>query len=134
MANALRLVPDILLSKNSEIVKAVFSEIFTGYQTAMKFAIMEYILLSPNERKRLNIMMLPKIVPTASDLQIENGGYSVVKFHGTNFRKREAERLIRINLANNNIVVSALLSWAQEFRQVRLVDFASIREVIRIQN
>lgn len=34
----------------------------------MKVAIMEYVLLSPNERKRLNIIMLPKVSINATDL------------------------------------------------------------------
>ena len=112
----------------------MFTEIFEDYQRAVKIAIMEYILLSPNERKRLNIIMLPKIVPTAADLQVSNGGYSVVKFHGTNYRKLEAERHIKANLINNNIVVSSLLSWASDFKNIRLVNFSTIKGVLRILN
>ena len=67
MKNALLLVPDTLLTQNAALVKLVFAEIFSDYQIAVKVSIMEYILLSPNERKRLNIIMLPKIVPTAAD-------------------------------------------------------------------
>jgi hypothetical protein len=87
MAKALQLVPDRLLSENADLVKVIFSEIFSDYQVAVKFAILEYVLLSPYERKRLNIVMLPKVVPTASDLQVQSGGYSIVKYHGTHFRK-----------------------------------------------
>ena len=134
MTEALLLVSDTLMSEYSGIVKTVFLEIFRDYQIAMKVAILEYILLSPNERKRLNIIMLPKVVPTAAEVQVQFGGYSTAKFHGTHYRKLEAERQIKLNLTNNNIVVSSLLSWAQEFRFVRLFDFSSIKEVVRIQS
>lgn len=68
MTEALLLVSDTLMSEYSGIVKTVFLEIFRDYQIAMKVAILEYILLSPNERKRLNIIMLPKVVPTAAEV------------------------------------------------------------------
>lgn len=44
----------------------------------MKQAIVEYIVRSPDERKRLEIIILPDIVFTASELQIRSGGYSIV--------------------------------------------------------
>ena len=50
MTEALLLVSDTLMSEYSGIVKTVFLEIFGDYQIAMKVAILEYILLSPNER------------------------------------------------------------------------------------
>ena len=68
MTEALLLVSDTLMSEYSGIVKTVFLEIFRDYQIAMKVAILEYILLSPNERKRLNIIMLPKVVPTSTQV------------------------------------------------------------------
>ena len=68
MTEALLLVSDTLMSEYSGIVKTVFLEIFRDYQIAMKVAILEYILLSPNERKRLKIIMLPKVVPTAAEV------------------------------------------------------------------
>ncbi len=58
----------------------------------------------------------------------------MVKFHGTNYRKLEAEKQIKANLIINNIVVSSLLSWSSDFRRINLVDLASIKGVLRILN
>jgi dynein heavy chain len=43
----------------------------------MKQAIMDYILRSPDERRRLHILMLPHQVITAAERQVQNGGYSI---------------------------------------------------------
>ena len=37
----------------------------------MKYAILDYVVRSPNERKRLNIMILPAQVLTAAQLLVE---------------------------------------------------------------
>lgn len=60
-------MPDNLLTIYGNEVKELFQEIFEHYVKAMKTAIMEYILRSPDERKRLHILMLPKVVQTAAE-------------------------------------------------------------------
>ena len=82
MSRALDLVPDSLLSRFADDVRKLFSEVFGSYSKAMKQAILEYILRSPEERKRLHIMMLPRPIPTASERQLMSGGYSITKFSG----------------------------------------------------
>ena len=68
MSKALELINDLYLNDYEDLVSVLFQEIFRDYQRAMKVAIMEYVLLSPNERKRLNIIMLPKVSINATDL------------------------------------------------------------------
>ena len=68
-ARALDLVPDYLLSTFAAGVKVLFHDIFQSYIRAMKVAIMDYILRSPDERKRLHILMLPHKVLTAAERQ-----------------------------------------------------------------
>jgi len=67
MKNALDLVPDFLLSTYPVEVKMLFHDVFQNYLRAMKTAIMEYILRSPDERKRLHILELPHQVQTAAE-------------------------------------------------------------------
>lgn len=69
MKNALDLVPDYLLSTFPVAVKLLFHDVFQNYIRAMKTAIMDYILRSPDERKRLHILTLPHQVMTASENQ-----------------------------------------------------------------
>ena len=59
MQAVLDLVPDHLLTDFAAEVRMLFQDIFANYNSAMKFAIVEYVLRSPDERKRLHILMLP---------------------------------------------------------------------------
>lgn len=77
MSHALELVPDSLLSNHATTVRKIFAEIFTCYARAMKQSILEYILRSPEERKRLHIVMLPRPIPTATERQLLRGGYNI---------------------------------------------------------
>ena len=111
MQNALDRVPERLLKRFSKHVKQVFQEIFTSYVRAMKQAILEYILLSPDERKRLHILVLPKTRQTAALLHAKQGGFSVAKYAGHHKRKQEAESKLKLNLVSFNIATQSLQSW-----------------------
>ena len=89
----------------------------------MKTAIMNYILLSPNERQRLHILALPHEVLTASERQAKHGGYSVIEYSGTHQRRVNAESEIKYRLIGYNIVISQLTNWWEDFRKFKLVDF-----------
>ena len=97
----------------------------------MKQAIMEYILRSPDERKRLHILTLPHAVLTAAQRQARYGGYSVVEYAGTHLRKTQAETEVKFRLITYNIVVSQLTNWWQEFRKFKLVDLHNLRQVVK---
>ena len=64
---ALELVPDYLLETFERECKMIFYEILQNYVKSMKTAIMNYILISPNERQRLHILALPHEVLTAAE-------------------------------------------------------------------
>lgn len=81
------------------------------YKRSMKQAIMDYILRSPDERRRLHILMLPQQVVSSQERQVLNGGYSIGIYQGTHHRKISAENEIKFRLITNNIVVSSLQSW-----------------------
>ena len=131
MKNALDLVPDFLLSTFPVEVKLLFHDVFQNYVRAMKTAIMEYILRSPDERKRLHILTLPHQVLTAAEKQARYGGYSIVEYQGTHKRKTQAETEIKFRLITYNIVVSQLTNWWQEFRKFKLVDLQNLRQVVK---
>jgi dynein heavy chain, axonemal len=78
----LALIPDHLLKTMIEETKELFKEVFQSYGRAIRQAIMEYILLSPQERKRLHILMLPRALPTATERALARGGYSISKYLG----------------------------------------------------
>ena len=131
MKNALDKVPDFLLSAYPVEVKYLFHDVFKNYIRAMKTAIMDYILRSPDERKRLRILELPHKVMTAAERQAHHGGYSIVSYHGTHTRKTQAETEIKFRLITYNIVVSQLVNWWQEFRKFKLCDLSNLRQVVK---
>lgn len=106
MKNALDRVPDFLLTAYPVEVKLLFNDVFSNYIRSMKTTIMEYILRSPDERKRLHILTLPHHVMTAAERQAHLGGYSLIEYSGTHTRKTQAETEIKFRLITYNIVVS----------------------------
>ena len=87
---------------------------------------MDYILRSPDERKRLHILMLPRPIPNASMRIALSGGYSIVKYAGSHQRKVDTENEIKVRLLNNNVVISSLQSWWKDFRSFNLFEFRNL--------
>lgn len=123
IVNALELIPIFLQKNFRNQVQNLYQELQFSYKRSMKQAIMDYILRSPDERKRLHILMLPQHVVSAAERQVQSGGYSIGLYQGTHHRKIQAENEIKFRLITNNIVVSSLQHWWQEFRNFRLIDF-----------
>ena len=99
MANALNLVyPSYLLKQYSGIVKELFQEVLDTYSYSMKKSILDYILRSPAERKRLHILMLPREVPSSSDKIAIRGGFSKKIFKDWHNAKMDAESEIKLKL------------------------------------
>lgn len=108
MQRALERVPQLLLRRHPDTVRALFQEVFASYTRAMKEAVLLYILRSPEERKRLHILMLPQARVPSSARHARLGGYSIRKYQNHHQRRLEAETLIKEKLLTNNIVTSAL--------------------------
>lgn len=112
-------------------MKAVFQEVFSSYVRAMKAAILEYILRSPDERKRLHILMLPQGRTTSALRDVKNGGYSILRYPGHHQRRLEAEQQLKYRLLTCNIVTSSLCSWWAEFEHFNLVELRSLGQFIK---
>jgi dynein heavy chain, axonemal len=65
--NALKFVPAKLLDYAPSMMSQLVQEIFVLYVQALKTAIVEYITKSPDERRRLHIMLLPSVSYTAAE-------------------------------------------------------------------
>ena len=127
MQAAIELIPNALLSKYQSMTKTIFQEVFQSYIRAMKQAILEYILNSPDERKRLHILMLPKGRLTAALRQVKEGGYSIREFGGQHKRMMEARGQLKLNLITYNVASVALQSWWQDFSHFRLLHLKNLR-------
>jgi hypothetical protein len=79
-----------------------------SYARAIKQAIMDYILLSPQERKRLHILMLPRKIVSSCDKSLMRGGFSLSKYSGQHLRMKDSENDIKVRLLVNNIVSSSI--------------------------
>ena len=93
----------------------------------MKKAILDYILRSPAERKRLHILMIPREVPTSSCKIALKGGYSTRIFKEWHVAKKNATDDIKIRMICNNIVMASLTNWWYDFRDLRLIKFDGIK-------
>ena len=99
VSNALNLVyPAYLLKKYPFSVKDLFQEILDTYTYSMKKAILDYILRSPAERKRLHILMIPREVPTSRDKIAIRGSYSTKIFKDWHKAKVDAENEIKLKM------------------------------------
>ncbi|TNV71160.1 hypothetical protein FGO68_gene8563 [Halteria grandinella] len=87
MQKALLLIPDRLLHEQQNLAKILFSEVFTAYARSMRQSIMDYILLCPQERKRIHILMLPRKFPSAHESSLMKGGYSLIAYSGQHYQQ-----------------------------------------------
>lgn len=120
MSHALDLLSDDLVKEYQNLLRDLFQEVFSSYTLAMKQAILNYILRSPDERKRLHILVLPRPIPPSSDKICLSGGYSTSLHKGWHHRKVSAEQEIKLRLLTNNIVMSSIHSWWYDFRSINL--------------
>ena len=134
MKSTLEKIPDYLLQAHVGVTKKLFNEVFSSYARSMRQAIMEYILLSPQERKRLHILMLPRRLPTACERSLLTGGFQLNKYKGQHNRKIDAESDIKLRLLINNIVTASLQSWSHDFHKIDLVDFRGMNKFINVEN
>jgi len=128
ISNALSLISDSLLKKHEESVRRMFQEIFEDYKLAVKEAIVDYILLCPQERKRLNIPLLIKPFPCSAERIALEGGFSVRLYpQWHEFVVNGKENMVA-NLHVTNIINSAILDWFEDFASFRLFESEIINQ------
>lgn len=99
MTNALNLIyPNYLMKTYTEKIRELFQEVLINYSQAMKNAILNYILRSPAERKRLHILMIPREVPPSSTKIVLRGGYSTRIYQEWHKVKKNAEAEVKIKM------------------------------------
>ena len=122
ISNAIVRVPERLLKKEDELIRILFQEIFADYRQAVKKGILEYILLSGEERRRLSIHLLLRESPSSAYRIVKAGAYSVLLYHEWHSYVESSRHFLQNSLYNMNIVNSSLLSWNQDFQGVTLVE------------
>jgi dynein heavy chain len=122
ITNAVKRIPKAVLDKEDELIRNIFQEIFGDYRIAIKKSIMNYILLSPEERLRLSIPLLLRDSPCSSERITKAGSFSVLIYKGWHSFVENAKEFLQNNLYNMNIVNSSILNWNEDFKEVSLVE------------
>ncbi|EGR32330.1 hypothetical protein IMG5_087930 [Ichthyophthirius multifiliis] len=127
MVNAYKLISQSLL--NRETVSRVFQEIFQNFKLAMKKAMLDYILLSPQERQRLHITLYQKQVLCSGERISREGGFNIKLFKNWHNFVEQGKEFCRINLIQMNIINSSLIDWFQDFSGFLLFENNTLQKI-----
>ena len=116
---------DDALNMNNLMVRQIMydniNEIEKLYYLTLKKLIMNYILRSPFERKRLNIIYLPNKALPSSYIIAQSGSFNATKNINwvTNFNS--SHNFLENNLSLCNIAISGLINWTNSFSHIKLI-------------
>lgn len=128
---------DINLLNNpnhKKLVDNLFKEIEERYYITLKNIIMEYILRSPFERKRLNIQYLPRKVLPSSYIIAHHGSFNRTIYSNWVENYSNSFNLMSKNLTICNIINSSLCDWTHNFKHVDLLYISRIYNLINNLN
>ena len=103
------------------LIETNLSEIEELYYYTLKKIIMDYILRSPHERNRLNIIFFPRKALPSSFTIAEHGSFNRNKFVDWVDNYTNSFNALEKDLSLCNIAVSALIDWTRCFNHVDLV-------------
>jgi hypothetical protein len=100
------------------LIEELFEEIIESYYITLKNIILEYILISPYERNRLNIQYLPKKALPSSFIIASHGSFNRTLFPGWVENYFRTSDFLNKNLLNIHIITAALIDWTQCFKHI----------------
>ena len=118
-----KLGDESILRVPEEYMRDLYQEIINNFLLSTKRGILNYLLLCPMERKRLEITILPRTILPSADKLALTGGYSNIKYANWAKTKQNANQDIKLKLLLNNIVISSLQNWFHDFRGCYLLNF-----------
>jgi dynein heavy chain len=128
ITNAISRVPE-RYARLETSVRSLFQEIFEDYRMAVKHSILNYILLSKEERKRLSIHLLLRESPSSAERIWRAGAYSSLLYPKWHEYVENSKTFLQNNLYNMNIVNSSLMSWNEDFVDISLVERDIIKQM-----
>ncbi len=99
------------------------------YYDTLKRGIMNYILRSPFERKRLNILYYPNRTLPASYTIAQYGSFNRTKYSSWVNNFNNSCSFLENNLSLCNIAVSGLINWTNSFNHINLIYLESIHKL-----
>ena len=103
------------------IINININEIEKLFYDTLKKAIMNYILRSPFERKRLNILFYPRKILPASVTIAQYGSFNRTKYSQWVNNYNNSFNYLNNNLSLCNIAVSGLIGWTRCFTHVNII-------------
>ena len=101
--------------------KLTKNEIEQLYYLTLKKGIMNYILRSPFERKRLNIIYLPNKVLPSSYTIAQSGSFNSTRHSNWVNNFNSSHNYLENNLSLCNIAISGLINWTNSFNHIKLI-------------
>ena len=110
-----------LIYRYHNIILETMIEIEESYTDIIKQIIMNYILRSPFERKRLNIKHFPRKVLPSSYTIAQYGSFNRTKYTNWVGNYNNSFNFLENNLSLCNISLSGLINWTNSFSHINLV-------------
>ena len=121
-----KLGDESLLRVSEDQMRFLYQEVIASYIFSMKRAIMNYMLRCPLERKRLQIVTMPRTILPSNELIVYRGGYSIDRYMEWHRKRNDALQDVKLKLLTNNVVMSALQNWFHDFRGFNLLHFKGL--------
>ena len=102
-------------------IDSYLTEVEETYYNTLKRIIMNYILRSPHERKRLNITFIPRYTLPSSYTIALHGGFNRSRYTEWTTNYVNACNSIERNLTTCNVVISGLIDWTRCFNHIDLI-------------
>ena len=102
-------------------IDSYLTEVEETYYNTLKRIIMNYILRSPHERKRLNITFIPRNTLPSSYTIALHGSFNRSRYTEWTTNYVNACKSIERNLTTCNVVISGLIDWTRCFNHIDLI-------------
>ncbi|CAD8170768.1 unnamed protein product [Paramecium pentaurelia] len=129
--NAFNLIKPELL-RNEECSRSIVKEILELFREYMKRAMLDYILRSPEERKRLHITLLPRSFIHSAQRIAREGGYNMKLFPDWHDFVQRGKDFCKSNLTLISTINQGLSDWIQDFSNFKLCDLSKMKQVARL--
>ena len=123
---------DVTIYINENYKRLIYenvNEVEKLFYDTIKRGIMNYILRSPFERKRLNILYYPNKVLPASYTIAQYGSFNRTVYSSWVNNFSNSCSFLENNLSLCNIAVSGLINWTNSFNHINLIYLDSINKL-----
>ena len=118
-----------LIKKHYNILDNQMSELEYLFYDNLKRIIMNYILRSPFERKRLNITLYPRKILPSSFTIAQFGSFNRNQYNKWVSNYNNSFNYLQNNLFLCNIALSGLINWTRAFNHVDLIYLKNISDL-----